>query len=124
MSDTFKQWEGQVVANFGVGRYLGGSDHSAVFLTERVGDGQTADQAGGQTHVAAIKLIPLLSENAEIQLARWRLAAGLAHPHLLKSFEFGEWELGGVPLLYVVMECAEENLAQVLVERPLAADEM
>ncbi len=120
MSDTWKQWEGQVVANFGLGRYLGGSDHSAVFLTERV----DTDQPDGQPHVAAIKLIPLISENAEIQLSRWRLAAGLAHPHLLRTFEFGEWELGGVPLLYVVMECAEENLGQVLAERPLAADEM
>ena len=44
MSDTWKQWEGQVVANFGLGRYLGGSDHSAVFLTERLDGGQPGAQ--------------------------------------------------------------------------------
>ena len=36
MTGTWKRWEGQVVnGEFPLQRYLGGSDHSAVFLTQR-----------------------------------------------------------------------------------------
>jgi TonB family protein len=116
MSDTWKQWEGQVVnGKFPLLRYLGGSEHSAVFLTER--------HEGEHLLKAAIKLIPADRENGELQLSRWRQAAELSHPHLIPLFEAGRCEVGGVPLLYVVMECAEENLAQVLPDRALTPAE-
>jgi TonB family protein len=116
MSDTWKQWEGQTInGKFPLLRYLGGSEHSAVFLTER--------QEGGLPVKAAIKLIPPAPENGELQLSRWRQAADLSHPHLIPIYEMGRCELEGAPLLYVVMECAEENLAQVLPERPLTSEE-
>src|ERR1019366_5302919 len=107
MSDTWKQWVGQIVnGEFPLLRYLGGSEHSAVFFTER--------HEGERLVRAAIKLIPAAPENDELQLSRWRQAAELSHPHLILLYEMGRFELSGVPLLYVVMECAEENLAQVL----------
>jgi len=116
MSHAWKQWEGQVVnGKFPLVRYLGGSEHSAVFLTEF--------HKGERPLKAAIKLIPAPQENSELQLSRWRLAAELSHPHLISIFDTGGCELGGVPLLYVVMECAEENLAQILPSRALASDE-
>jgi TonB family protein len=116
MSDTWKQWEGQVVnGKFPLLRYLGGSERSAVFLTER--------HEGEQLLKAAIKLIPADRETGELQLSRWRQAAELSHPNLIPLFEAGHCEIGGVPLLYVVMECAEENLAQVLPDRALAPAE-
>jgi TonB family protein len=41
----------------------------------------------------------------------------------MSVFDGGRCEIGGVPLLYVVMECAEENLAQVLPGRALTTAE-
>src|SRR2546423_8088055 len=116
MSETWKRWEGQVVdGTFPLLRYLGGSDHSAVFLTER---------GGGAPQKAAIKLIPADSAGGESQLRRWKQTAELAHPHLVRVFESGRAELEGTPLLYVVMEPAEEDLAQILPERALSAAEV
>src|SRR6267154_2782299 len=116
MSNTWKLWEGQIVnGKFPLLRYLGGSEHCAVFLTERHEDGRLVR--------AAIKLIPASSENGELQLSRWKQAAQLSHPHLIPLYEMGHFELGGALLVYVVMECAEENLAQVLPERALTLAE-
>src|SRR6267143_727384 len=67
MSHAWKQWEGQVAnGEFPLLRYLGGSEHSAVFLTEF--------HEGERLLKAAIKLIPAPQENGEFQLSRWRLA--------------------------------------------------
>jgi TonB family protein len=116
MSHDWKQWEGQVVnGKFPLLRYLGGSEHSAVFLTEF--------HQSERPQRAAIKLIPAGGENDELQLSRWRIVAELSHPHLISIFDEGRCEIGGVPLLYVVMECAEENLARVLPGRALTPAE-
>jgi TonB family protein len=112
---TAKDWEGQVVnGEFHLGQYLGGSDRSAVFLTAY--DDQDPQQA-------AIKFIPADSEAAEVQLARWESATKLSHPHLLGIFQIGRCQLGGVNLIYIVMEYAEENLSQILPQRALTPDE-
>ena len=69
MSRDWKQWEGQVVnGSFPLRQYLGGSDHSAVFLTER---------RGRDPQKAAIKLIAVDPANTAVQLARWEFAAKL-----------------------------------------------
>jgi TonB family protein len=116
MSDTSKPREGQLVdGRFLLLRYLGGSEHSDVFLTE-INEGERRVKA-------AIKLVPAVGENDELQLSRWRLAAGLSDPHLIPLFDVGRCELGSKPLLYAVMECAEENLAQILPERALTTAE-
>ena len=72
---------------------------------------------------AAIKIIPTAPENSDVQLARWLEAAELSHPHLIPLYEMGRFELRGVPFVYAVMECAEENLAQVLPARALTPAE-
>jgi TonB family protein len=114
MSESWKQWEGQVVdAKFPLSRYLGGSEHSAVFLTER----------GAPPQKAAIKFIQVDEPDAELQLFRWKHAAKLSHPHVLRIFESGRCRLGDFDLLYVVMEFAEENLSQFLPQRPLTPAE-
>src|SRR5712671_3373830 len=116
MSETWKRWEGQVIeGRFPLLRYLGGSDHSAAFLTER---------GAGASQKAVIKLIPSDPASAESQLRRWKQSAELAHPHLVRVFESGRWELEGTPLLYVVMEAAEEDLSQILPERALSPAEV
>ena len=83
---------GQVVdGNFPLLQFLGGSEGAAVFLTER--------HDGDRIVKAAIKLVPATPENSELQLSRWRMAAELCHPDLLRLFETGSCELGGIPLL-------------------------
>jgi TonB family protein len=112
--ETWKQWEGHVVGGqFPLREYLGGAGRSAVFTTET---------RGGRAK-AAIKLLPADLEDAETHLARWRKAAKLSHLHLLRVFGMGRCELGDTEFVYIVMEYAEENLAQILPQRSLTPTE-
>ena len=114
MSESWKQWEGQIVnARYLLQRYLGGSEHSAVFLTTR----------GTPPQKVAIKFTQVDEPDADLQLSRWQHAAKLTHPHLLRTFDSGRCRLGDFDLLYVVMEYAEENLSQFLPQRPLTPAE-
>ncbi len=110
--EVWKSWEGRVVeGKFTLRELLGGSDHSAVFLTELPGQ---------SSQKVALKLIPADAGDADRQLARWRSAAQLSHPHLMRIFESGRC---GQTLLYIVTELAEDDLAKVLPQRPLDAGE-
>jgi TonB family protein len=111
--EAWKKWEGRVDGKFPLRQWLGGSEHSAVFLTERP----------GQSQKVAIKLIAA-DADADRQLARWRAAAQLSHPHLMRIYDAGRCRLDGTSLLYLVMEYAEEDLAQILPQRPLAPAEV
>ncbi len=116
MSDLWKRWEGQLVnGKFRLLRYLGGTEDCAVFLTERY--------EGERLVKAAIKVIPEAPEDSELQLSRLQQASKLSHPHLIPLHEIGRFEFDNAPFVYVVMECAEENLAQVLPGRPLTPAE-
>ena len=116
MSDTWKLWEGKTVAGkFPLVRFLGGSERAGVFLTER--------RDGERTEKAAIKLILANPEEGERHLSRWQHAAALSHPHLISLYEMGRFELRGVPLVYVVMEWADENLGEVVPGRALTPAE-
>jgi len=115
MPEVWEKLKGRVVGGkFHLSRYLGGSQRGAVFLTER---------HQGKPKTAAIKLIPAEPASADLQLSRWKLISKLSHPHLLQLFEMGRCQQDGVGLVYVVMEYAEETLAQVLPSRPLTPDE-
>ena len=112
MTQASSRWEGQIVNNeFHLKKYLGGSDQSAVYLTEHTGQ------------QAAIKLIPADAANAERQLQRWELAKKMSHPHLIRVFQTGRCRLDTTDLIFAVMEHAEENLAQIVPERRLTAEE-
>lgn len=114
--DTWKSWEGLVIkGKFPLRQWLGGSDHSAVFLTE------LADQRAQR---AAIKLIQVDEGNAETRLSRLRATAKLSHPHLIRTFECGLCRLDGSPFVYVLMECADDDLSRILPERPLDPSEV
>ncbi|MFZ1008270.1 MAG: TonB family protein [Candidatus Sulfotelmatobacter sp.] len=114
--ELWKNWEGRVVdARFPLLRWLGGSNHSAVFLTER---------GSGEPQKAVVKLIPAENLNQDAQLSRWSDAARLSHPHLIHLFECGSCQLDDTRLLYVVMEYADEDLAQILPLRALAPGEI
>jgi TonB family protein len=112
--DFATQWQGQVVdGRFPLEQHLGGSEHQAVFLT-RIPGGATK---------AAIKLIRATKCNADAQLAAWRRAAKLSHPHLIRIFDGGRCWLASTDLVFVVTEYAEENLGQVVPQRVLTAEE-
>lgn len=110
----WRLWEGQVVDHlFPLRRYLGGTDQSAVFLTQ-YGDPEPRH--------AVIKLVLAPAQDQEL-LAQWDRAAQLSHPHLLRLLRRGSWQIDQHMLHYVVTEYAEENLVDVLAERPLTASE-
>jgi len=116
MIDSWTQLEGHLVdEKFPLRRYLGGSNHSIVFLTHRPAD---------SSQDAAIKLIPADSIVPDLQFSRWRLAEQLSHPHLLRQFDMGRCQLDGRDWLYIVTEYADENLAQILPQRPLTQEEL
>ena len=113
MIEATKQLEGQVAGKFVLRRKLGGDERKSVFVTDRA-DGSRA----------VIKLIAAEGLEAEKKLTQWKRGAELSHPHLLKLFEIGRCELSGTKYVYVVMEYAEENLAEVLPERGLGSEEV
>jgi serine/threonine-protein kinase len=114
VSEVWTRWQGHVINGvFPLGRYLGGSEHSGVFLTK----------SAARPAEVAIKLVPTNRALAESQLPRWKRAGGLAHPHLLRLFEWGGCQLDGLPYLYCVMEYADQTLAQLLQHRALTDDE-
>jgi len=112
---TRSDWVGRVVdGRFPLLEWLGSSEKAGVFRTEL---------AQPQSRRAAIRLLPVDGENPEDRLGDWASAARLSHPHLMRIFESGRTQVGGVDLLYVVTEYAEESLAQVIPERPLSTGE-
>ena len=116
MTETRKQWEGQLVnGEFHLFKYLGGSEHGAVFQTS-YGD--------RDPRTAAIKLIAENSPDAENRLDSWQRASTLSHPNLLRIFQTGHCQIGDARLLYVVMEYVEEDLSHVILQRPLAENEV
>ena len=114
---TWQQWEGRVVSGrFPLRQYLGGSEQSAVYLTEIDGS------------KAAIKLIPADAAQAQVQVSRWELASKLSHPHLLRVLHTGRWRADDQrDMHFAVMEYADENLAEIIPSRlltPAEASEM
>ncbi len=114
--DWTKEWERRVVNGvYPLRRFLGRSNHSVVFLTEC--KGQNLAQA-------AIKIMPAYPALTETQLSHWRRVATLSHPHLIRLLDAGRCKLGGHKFLFVVMDLAEQNLAQILPGRSLTSDEV
>ena len=116
MSDVWKRWEGQLAdGKFPLHHFLADTNHSAVFLT------QISEPEPRQ---AAIKFISADYPGASQQLALWDQIAQLSHPNLLRLFHSGRCRIEDMNLLYVVTECAEENLAQFLPQRALSPTEV
>jgi hypothetical protein len=114
-TEVWVGWENQIVNGvYPLRRFLGGSNHSAVFLTQYRPEGVTN---------AAIKLVPADTLETEAQLVRWGTAATLNHPHLIRLFDVGRCHIGGRVYLYVVMEYADQTLAQLLPRRALSPEE-
>ncbi|HXN29219.1 MAG TPA: hypothetical protein VN902_18985, partial [Candidatus Acidoferrales bacterium] len=112
MTEAAAKQVGQVIdGKFRLGEFVGGDEGSAVFLT---------DYDSPDARKVAIKLVPADAAEAEGLLTRWRHAAKLSHPHMIRLLDMGRGELDGSAVLYVVMEYADENLSAVIARRPLA----
>jgi len=108
-------WIGQIIdGRFTLLQWLGSSARSDVLLTELQGQG---------SQKVAIKLIATGANDPEAYLSRWQVGTTLSHPHLMRLFHTGHCQLHGAQLLYVVMEYAEEDLSQILPQRPLTPNE-
>ncbi len=110
MSEFWKLCEGQVIDNkFRLRRLLGGTDDSAVFLTQL---------ATPQSEKAVIKFITA-GPTADHQINLWLRVMQLSHPNLLRIFDVGRCRIENRDRLYAVMEYAEEDLSQILPQRAL-----
>lgn len=109
-------WEGKVVeGKYPLLELLGSSARGPVFRTEL--------KTANASQRAAIKLIPVTPESVESQLSVLGSAIELSHPNLIKIFDAGQCQIKGGLAIFVVMEYADENLAQVLPSRALTASE-
>ena len=105
MSADWAKLETHVVNGaFPLERCIGSTARSAVFLTHATRHAPSA---------IALKLVPFDPLTGESQLARWRAAAEVSHPHLLRLFEVGDCELDGERYLYARMELAGQTLADL-----------
>jgi outer membrane biosynthesis protein TonB len=115
MSEVSSKWQGRAVnGTFPLHRCLGSSDHSGVFLT---------DFAGHEPSAVAIKLVRVIPTLVDAYREQWEEAASLDHSHLIRLLETGRCQFDGQPYLYLVMEHADQTLAQVLEHRALSEDE-
>jgi TonB family protein len=120
MPQTAQHLLGQLVdGRFPLRKLLGVSQNSAVFLTDLPNE-----RPSEPAPEAAIKLIPEEPDTAEQQLERWKTAAALSHPGLLRILHFGRSAVDGSPCLFVVMELANENLGELLPQRALTPEEV
>jgi eukaryotic-like serine/threonine-protein kinase len=96
-----------------LGALIKRSIRSTVYKTEFGADGLPA----------VIKIREYEAPGSDELLERWRNAMELEHPNLLKIYAAGSSMLNGAPVVYVVMERADESLNGVLAERALTGDE-
>jgi hypothetical protein len=114
MANEFLSRNDEIVdGSYRLGALINRSIRSTVYKTEFGEDGLPA----------MIKIREYESSGSEELLERWRNAMELVHPNLLKIYATGSSALDGVPIVYVVMERADESLKSVLGERALTGDE-
>src|SRR5690349_21756644 len=104
----WKACEGQLFdGKYPLDRHLGGDDESTLFLTGPF----------------AIRIRRVAPEQVAEVIGRWNRVKRFPHAHLIRIEEAGSSELAGEPVAYLVMELADETLADVLLERPLQPEE-
>ncbi len=110
--ELWNDFEGKNVdGRFQLDHLIGPKGRSAYFTTR--------DETGGP---AVIRLIESLNDEEEI-LSRWRAVTGLRQENLVAVLACGQTVIDGTHLVYAVMEPTDAELADVLRERALTADE-
>ncbi len=107
--ESLNRWESHHAGSYPLEKYLGGAGMSAVYSTE-YGEDRTP---------AVIKLMPVDGSEGNRRLTLLSALSKQSHRGLIRLFDAGLCEIEGVSLLYVVMERADADLAQVLPERAL-----
>jgi hypothetical protein len=106
--DLWNEYEGRTIDGlFPLTKLLQPEGRSAFFAT-----------SNGTGIPTVIRLIESHFDDAEI-LARWQAISAIDHAHLVQLKKFGQVELDGTSLVYVVMEPVEANLGEILQERRL-----
>ncbi len=108
----WSEYEGTTIAGvYPIEKLLRPEGRSAFFST-----------SNGTGTPAVIRLIESINDEGEI-LNRWQTVANLQEAHLITLKKFGQTIFDGTPLIYVLMESTEADLAGILKERPLSIDE-
>ncbi len=102
MTEFWNSCEGQPAGSYLLNKHLGGFVESAVYTAVSTQDAQPF----------AIRLLHVDAAERERRLSAWSALLPLAHPNLINVFEVGQCEIDGVPLLYLVMEHADGDLAR------------
>jgi hypothetical protein len=71
---------------------------------------------------AVIRLIESINDEGEI-LTRWKTVADLKQAHLVTLKKFGQTVFEGTPLIYVLMESTEADLAGILQQGTLSVED-
>ncbi len=79
----------------------------------------THDRSG---RPAVLRLTEALNDQREMY-ARYGAIQSVGQPNLVTIQDFGEAEIEGIPLIYLVTEATDENLAEIVQERPLSIEE-
>lgn len=113
-NDSMTRSQGKQVAGlYRLGAVIGRSAEGEVYETE----------FGDDSKPAVIKIRRGDTPDAEMLMQRWQHGIELSHPNLIRVYAAGSSVLHDVPVVYVVMEKAEESLAGVLQERALSEAE-
>ncbi|MBK5290227.1 MAG: protein kinase [Acidobacteriia bacterium] len=115
MMQDWTTYRGQSVDGvFPLGECLSSTRSSAVFGTS---------QGPNDSPPAVIKLIRAEGIDQNRQLSIWEGVSRLTHPNLMRLLRYGHCQFDGEPMLYLLIERADEVLGDVLAERPLSAEE-
>jgi serine/threonine protein kinase len=108
----WNDYEGRTIAEiFPLNKLIAPEGRSAFFST-----------TNGTGTPAVIRLIEAHFDESEI-LARWRQVSEIKQPNLVALKKYGQTVIDGTPLVYALLETTDANLADVLRERPLTAEE-
>ena len=106
------EYEGTTIGSgFPLTKLLQSKGRSALF--------STLDETG------ALKMLRLIESHFDEEeiLARWKGVAALNHPNLLRIEDYGKFALDETTLVYAVMEPADADLGEVLVNQRLTLPE-
>ncbi len=108
----WNDYEGKLLAGtFPIGSLLSTEGRNASFAT-RHRDGRPA----------VLRLTEALNDQQEMR-ARFQAIQRVEQRNLVAIESYGDVEMDGTPLIYLVMEATEENLGEILRERTLTVEE-
>jgi len=113
--EFWRQFENELLARqFRLDKYAGPYESGAIFR---------ARTSGTPQREVEVKVVAATSRRAKRRASSWKLATELRHPNLLQVYETGSATLGGLRVVYAVMDRADDTLDKLLQERCLTQPE-